>query len=111
MGGSGISFSKLYARKELGFKPFVPEVDKLLDLLRPYKTTMRDAYYNLNDFDDIAVSNVIGETNWQPIAAELKAFQTKYREIWEDIHKVRPLLEHVQWTSASENAILNYITA
>lgn len=111
MGGSDISFSKLYARKELGFKPFVPEVDKLLDLLRPYKTTMRDAYYNLNDFDDIAVSNVIGETNWQPIAAELKAFKNKYHEIWEDIHKVRPLLQHVQWTSASENAILNYITA
>ena len=81
----------------------------MLDVLRPYKDTMRDTYFHNSEFDDDCL-RVIDPAVVKRIQADCLTLATKYRKAWDAIYAARPMLQFVNWTSQSEPAILQYLS-
>jgi hypothetical protein len=81
----------------------------MLDVLRPYKDTMRDTYFHNSDFDDVTLC-IIDPAVIKRIQADRLTLIDKYRKAWDAIFAARPMMRFVNWTSQSEPAILQYLS-
>ena len=108
-GGDSSGCVKLFKAHDVDPSNYIPEVSALLDVLRPYKDTMRDTYFHNSEFDDDCL-HVIDPAVVKRIQADCLTLATKYRKAWEAIYTARPMLQFVNWTSQSEPAILQYLS-
>jgi hypothetical protein len=108
--GERCNYDKLFNVYQHLPKPLIPEIGKLLNVLQPYKTTMRDAYFNNMELEPALVASTLGEDVAASLTSELKALIKNYTKAWEAIYKARPLLQYVTWNSASEAEIFRYLS-
>jgi len=108
-GGGNFDVAKLFKLHDATYGNYIPEVSAMLDVLRPYKDTMRDTYFHNSDFDDDCL-RVIDPAVVKRIQADCLTLATKYRKAWDAIYAARPMLQFVNWNSQSEPAILQYLS-
>jgi hypothetical protein len=108
-GGGSFECAKLYKLHDAAPGKYIPEVSAMLDVLRPYKDTMRDTYFHNSDFDDVTLC-IIDPAVIKRIQADRLTLIDKYRKAWDAIFAARPMMRFVNWTSQSEPAILQYLS-